>query len=170
MRRLGQLARPGLEEWAPVDLATEVSEAVRLVSFDRRAQTVDIDFKPRALPETYGIPGQVVQIVLNLSLNALDAMPDGGRLTIHAQSTPGHIVIRIEDTGCGVPAEIGRRVFEPFFTTKDPGQGTGLGLAVTYGIVERLGGTIDLDSQMGKGTVFTVRIPVLARGPNDDDD
>ena len=167
VRQLVGLARPGPERWELVDVGKILEEAVRLISFDRRARNVKIDFEaPPPLPRTYGLKGLLEQVFINLSLNALDAMPDGGKLTIRANRMRGSITARIEDTGCGIPAETGRRVFEPFFTTKEPGHGTGLGLTVSYGIIQKHGGSIDVESAAGKGAAFTVRIPVLDKPPD----
>ncbi len=76
-----------------------------------------------------------------------------------------HIVVTVADTGCGIRPEVGRRVFEPFYTTKEPGQGTGLGLSVSYGIIETHGGTIDFDSVVGQGTRFAVKLPIRNEPP-----
>jgi signal transduction histidine kinase len=167
VRQLVNLARRGDDRWELVNIRQTLEETVRLIAFDRRARNVTIDLAPcNPLPQTYGLRGQLQQVFINLSLNALDAMPEGGKLTIQAKKPPGRIVVRVEDTGCGIPAEIGRRVFEPFFTTKQPGQGTGLGLAVSYGIVQKHGGEIEVNSAVGKGTVFTVELPVLDKPPD----
>jgi signal transduction histidine kinase len=112
------------------------------------------------------LPGQLQQVFINLSLNALDAMPDGGTLTIRADRKRKAILVSVRDTGEGIPPAVGRRIFEPFFTTKQPGQGTGLGLAVSYGVVQKHGGAIDFQSSVGGGTLFTVELPVLDRTPD----
>jgi len=167
VRKLSTLARPVVEQWGPVDVGAALREAVRLISFDRRAKNVDIRLDTaRDLPSTHGIPGEIEQVFINLSLNAFDAMHGDGRLTIRARHEDGQIVVRIADTGTGIPPETGRRVFEPFFTTKDPGRGTGLGLSVSYGIVQKHGGEIDLESTVNEGTTFTVRLPVRNRMPD----
>jgi len=164
VRKLGTLARPVVDQWGPIDVGAALREAVRLISFDRRAKNVDIRLEMAPdLPRAYGIPGEIEQVFINLSLNAFDAMPGGGTLTIRAHGADGRIVVTIADTGSGIPPETGRRVFEPFFTTKDPGRGTGLGLAVSYGIVQKHGGEIDLESTVNEGTTFTVRLPVRSR-------
>jgi signal transduction histidine kinase len=166
VRQLVTMARPSSENWEPVDVGQVLEEAVRLVSFDRRARNVEIDFpRPASLTRTCGLRGELQQVFINLSLNAMDAMPAGGKLRIRAESTRGTIVLRFQDTGCGIPTETGRRIFEPFFTTKQPGEGAGLGLAVTYGIIQKHGGTIDFNSAPGEGTEFIVEIPVLNDPP-----
>ena len=105
------------------------------------------------------------QVILNLCINARDAMPDGGLLTIELTTKQGHapcpVVLKVTDTGSGMSPEVQRRAFEPFFTTKDLGEGTGLGLSRTHGIVTAVGGTIEVQSDSGVGTTFTVRMPLV---------
>ncbi len=166
VRQLVSLARPTVERWELADVRQILDETIRLIGFDHRARKVEIDYEPpESLPPTYGLAGELQQVFINLTLNALDAMPDGGRLTIRAGRRRGAIVIRVQDNGCGIPADKGQRIFEPFFTTKEPGEGTGLGLAVSYGIVQKHGGTIDFTSEPDKGTEFVVRIPILEKAP-----
>jgi signal transduction histidine kinase len=118
-------------------------------------------------------PAQLQQVVLNLVLNARDAMPDGGRITLHTNNCDGPrlgrdahnqfcdswVVLAVSDTGCGMDAETRARVFEPFFTTKKPGQGNGLGLATVYRIVTHEGGTIEVESETGRGTRVVLYLP-----------
>jgi two-component system cell cycle sensor histidine kinase/response regulator CckA len=111
-------------------------------------------------------PGQVEQVLLNLAVNARDAMPHGGRLAIRTRNAgPGaegrHAVLEVADTGCGMTEEVKARIFEPFFTTKGPGRGTGLGLATVYGIVEQAGGRIAVESLPGRGTTFRIAWPCV---------
>ncbi len=109
-----------------------------------------------------GDPSELSQVFMNLLSNARDAMPDGGTLLIEAKESDQQIVIRVSDTGCGMTEETARRIFDPFFTTKDVGKGTGLGLSSAYGIVHNYGGDIQVFSQPGLGTVFTVILPISA--------
>jgi signal transduction histidine kinase len=120
-------------------------------------------------------PGQFSQMLMNLAVNARDAMPQGGRLSIstRAETVPAeaagsrqgrYAVLEVADTGCGMSPEVRARIFEPFFTTKDMGKGTGLGLSTVYGIVEQAGGHIAVESAPGAGTTFRVYLPCAAEG------
>lgn len=167
VRQLVSLSRPSVERWERADIGEILDDVVQLVTFDGRARLVEIAFeRPRSLPRTFVLRGQLDQVFINLSLNALDAMPDGGRLRISAREEHGSIVVRVEDSGCGIAPETAPRVFEPFFTTKEPGRGTGLGLAVSYNIVEKHGGSLDFTSTPGEGTAFRVEIPILSKAPS----
>jgi len=113
---------------------------------------------------------QIEQLVINLVVNARDAMPDGGRLTVGATVQVGEdgapvARMRVIDSGCGMTDDVKRHIFEPFFTTKPEGRGTGLGLAVVFGVVQQLGGAIKVDSAPGQGTTFTITLPVSEHAP-----
>ena len=104
-------------------------------------------------------PGQLEQVLANLATNAHDAMPEGGKLTISISAEPTEVVLRAMDTGIGMGDEVRLRVFEPFFTTKPIGRGTGLGLSTSLSIVEQAKGSIQLESEAGRGTTFIIRLP-----------
>jgi nitrogen-specific signal transduction histidine kinase len=106
-------------------------------------------------------PHRFSQVLLNLVVNARDAMPRGGTLTIKTSVEYRNVLISVHDTGCGMPAEVKERLFEPFFTTKEEGKGTGLGLATVYGIVREAGGNIAVKSEEGMGSAFTISLPVV---------
>jgi len=113
------------------------------------------------LPEITADPAQLNQVLVNLVVNSVQAMPEGGRLTVQTLVREGHVLLIVEDTGIGMDEEVIKQVFIPFFTTKDVGQGTGLGLPVVHGIVTSHGGSIKVESQVGQGTRFEVRLPVV---------
>jgi two-component system NtrC family sensor kinase len=103
---------------------------------------------------------QFLQVCMNILLNGIDAMEKGGTLKVTTEVENGELQINFMDSGNGVPEEIKQRIFEPFFTTKEVGKGTGLGLSVSYSIIQKHGGRIDVESRSGKGATFTVILPV----------
>jgi len=115
--------------------------------------------------------GQMVQVLMNLCINARDAMPEGGTLTLQVcdEAPSGisratrYVCLRVTDTGVGMSQEVRDRVFEPFYSTKGEGRGTGLGMATTYGIIRNYGGTISIDSEVGRGTSISVYLPALEK-------
>jgi two-component system NtrC family sensor kinase len=100
------------------------------------------------------------QVILNLFKNAKEAMPRGGTLTVGTEKEDAKVLIRIQDTGTGIPEKIRNKIFEAFFTTKQKVKGVGLGLSVCYGIIKDHGGDIKVDSKEGKGTTFTISLPI----------
>ncbi|HYW71335.1 MAG TPA: HAMP domain-containing sensor histidine kinase, partial [Pyrinomonadaceae bacterium] len=110
--------------------------------------------------EVSGDVGQLQQAVVALATNAIDAMPDGGTLTLRASHSGSRVLVQVKDNGVGIAPENMTKIFDPFFTTKDVGQGTGLGLAVCYGILSDHGGRLDVRSSIGVGTTFTITLPV----------
>ncbi len=167
VRQLVRMAPPGPERWEQCDVVEILRDAMRLIRFDRRARNTKIDFEPpKNIPRTFALANQLQQVFLNLGLNALDAMPEGGTLTVRVRSRRRDIVVSIKDTGTGIPTELGERIFEPFFTTKEAGKGTGLGLAVSFGIVQKHGGSISFDSRPGSYTVFSVTMPTITEPPS----
>ena len=114
-----------------------------------------------SLPDIRGNENRLQQVFFNLILNAKDAMPHGGWLTVATRADDDAVVIEVADTGHGIRREDIKRIYDPFFTTKGMGRGTGLGLSVSYGIVQEHGGAIFVDSVPGKGTTFQVALPAL---------
>ena len=114
-------------------------------------------------PLVRGVEYKLQQVFLNLFLNARDAMPKGGWLTVSTKIDGADAIIELSDTGIGIPAEHLTRIYDPFFTTKSEGRGTGLGLSVTYGIVQEHGGTLACESTPGQGTRFRLALPTLER-------
>jgi signal transduction histidine kinase len=107
-------------------------------------------------------PWQLNQVFMNILNNSIQAIPEerkDGEITIYTEEENNQVVIRLKDNGVGIPEEIKARIWEPFFTTKPVGVGTGLGMSITFGIVEKHGGKIDLQSEVGKGTEFVISIP-----------
>lgn len=115
------------------------------------------------IPEIEGYPGKLNQVWMNLLANAVQAIPDTGEIHIWVESDADQVHVRIHDTGHGMPDEVRRHIFEPFFTTKEVGSGTGLGLSITYGIVTDHHGSIAVDSQPGRGTTFSISLPLHQR-------
>lgn len=104
-------------------------------------------------------PGQLNQVFMNIFTNAIQAMDEGGTLTLSTKNFADYITISIADTGSGIPDEIKSKIFDPFFTTKSVGDGTGLGLSISYGIIRKHHGTIDVESKAGEGTAFHIKLP-----------
>jgi len=146
-----------------VSLADIVEEACSLVEGRCTNEGIDIvtDFEA-ALPNVHADPIQLKQVLINLAVNAMQAMPDGGTLTIATRLDGRTAVIEVQDTGVGMTEDVVKEIFSPFFTTKDVGKGTGLGLSVVHGIVTGHGGTIDVESEVGKGAKFVVRLTLAA--------
>ncbi len=147
------------------------------VEWIRRLDEAGQAIRPAAI---LGDPTQIQQVILNLAVNARDALPEGGTIAFatgiaepngavrqaHPDLAPGrHLVLTVSDTGVGIPESVRHRIFDPFFTTKELGKGTGMGLAMAYGIVKNHGGAIDFASEVGRGTTFTLRFPFHEAAP-----
>lgn len=162
-----------------VGLNSTIQEVEELI---RKLLGEDIDLSFHLGPEAGNLridPQRLQQVLLNVASNAADAMPDGGRLTFEtlsfectengarpvAKMPPGkYSLLRVQDTGCGIPSEVLQRVFEPFFTTKPEGKGTGLGLSIAHGIISERGGFMTAESELDVGTTFEIYLPALAEG------
>jgi two-component system, NtrC family, sensor kinase len=155
------LARPAQVDSGPCDINAVVNDVLSLLEHQFRNGSIQVrkELAPIS-PEVQGIEHKLQQVFLNLFLNARDAMPKGGWLTIVTRAERDGAVVEIADTGSGIPAEQLSRIYDPFFTTKEIGKGTGLGLSITYGIVQEHGGSITCESQVGQGTRFSIRLPL----------
>lgn len=144
-----------------IDIAEILGSSANLLTHQKRGNSVRIEIEVSDdLQTVIGDGGQIQQAVIALGTNAIDAMPDGGVLTLRAFDQANSVVIDVEDTGVGIAPENLSKVFEPFFTTKEVGRGTGLGLAVCYGIITDHVGRLSVRSNVGKGTVFSILLPV----------
>jgi two-component system NtrC family sensor kinase len=147
----------------PVDLDHVVDSAARLLSHQKHGEQVSFEIQTAGdLPSVSGDPGQLQQVIIALATNAVDAMPQGGQLTITTRRNGDTVQVEVSDTGLGIAPENVPKIFEPFFTTKEVGKGTGLGLAVCYGILTEHGGSLDVQSTIGVGTTFTISLPAIS--------
>ncbi len=168
-------ARRGKYQVQPVNINKTIADVVRLLgrTIDKRISIIQLPAPGD--PAVKGDPGQMQQVLMNLALNARDAMPNGGELVFqtaieqadqefcltHTGVKPGrYLEIAVSDSGQGIAPENLTRIFEPFFTTKEQGKGTGMGLAMVYGIVQNHGGFIDLESELGRGSTFRIYLPL----------
>jgi len=162
VRGLLDFARDTKPERALSDLNLIIEDSLRILEKHVSFQNIEIvKALDRPLPRVTVDPGEIRSVINNLAVNAADAMPNSGRLTITTSAEPefGMVVISVADTGAGISEENMCKIFGPFFTTKGRGQGTGLGLAMTYGVIQRHGGLISVESNVGEGTKFTIKLP-----------
>ena len=149
-------------ERVPIDLGQVIKASVRLLQHQRRGRSVKFEIEAQAgLALVAGDAGQLQQVLIILAENAIDAMPEGGTLHFRAGREGSRVLVAVSDPGVGIPPEDLPRIFDPFFTTKEVGRGTGLGLAVCYGIVTEHDGRISVESTVGRGTTFTLALPAL---------
>jgi len=151
-------------ERAAIDLGEVVRSSANLITHQKRSEGINIRLDIAAdLPPVIADGGQIQQAVIALATNAIDAMPNGGDLTFAVFAQANRIVVEVRDTGAGIPPENVSKIYEPFFTTKEVGRGTGLGLAVCYGIISEHGGRLGVRSNVGVGTTFSISLPLVAR-------
>jgi len=158
-----------------IDINELIKEVILLVNHKAKRLNHNIDLRlNRDMPKISADPGNLRQLFMNLIINSIYFTPEGGSITVSTEmdtdanvrgpnESPDRIRVTVSDTGSGMPNDIVDRVFNPFFTTKPVGDGTGLGLSICHKIVEEHRGTIDVESEEGKGTTFTIRLPAHAR-------
>jgi signal transduction histidine kinase len=168
VRRLQKLAQgPGTSEVAALDINTlvrEVLETTQPVWHDharREGRPVEVRLELTPVPQIAARAAELREVLTNLLLNAVEAMPQGGQLTLRTWVEGGKVCIAVNDTGVGMTAEVQRRLFDPFFTTKGA-RGTGLGLSVSQALIKGHRGTLTVDSEPGRGSTFTIRLPAHA--------
>lgn len=154
-------ARQSVPVLRPVAVSSIIDQVMALIGHQATMKDVEVTREEMSpVPPVMADSDQLQQVFINLVLNAIQAMPDGGRLTIRTSlGEDGRVRVSVEDTGCGIAPENLEKLFTPFFTTKEKGKGVGLGLAVSYGIIERHSGRIEVQSELGKGSTFTVHLP-----------
>jgi two-component system NtrC family sensor kinase len=160
LRELVNFSRPASTVRSRVSIPAVLSEALNIAKYYKRAKAIVTNI-PADLPPVLGVRDELVQMFLNLILNAIDATAGGGSITVGAEASADTLSIHVRDTGIGIPAEEHERIFQPYFTTKK--DGTGLGLFVTRQLVQDHGGSIEFRSRPGEGTAFTIRLPVAER-------
>jgi two-component system NtrC family sensor kinase len=161
VRNLLDFTRKEKPSFTAVSVPDVLEATLKLVSNELKLGHVDLRLElPDGLPRVVGNPRNLQQVFLNLFVNAIQAMPQGGQLAVRArEEEAGQLRVDVSDTGAGIAPENLSKVFDPFFTTKEPGRGTGLGLSVSYGIIEKHKGRITVESTVGRGTTFSVFLP-----------
>lgn len=162
VKRLLDFARQTKPKKTLTNINTLIDNIIMLVRNQTSFKNITIEKNlDERITEIMADTDQIQQVFINVILNASDALSEGGMLTIESRVGENSDFVEIEftDNGCGISEEDKRKIFDPFFTTKN--SGTGLGLSISYGIIERHGGTINVDSNVGKGTVFTIHLPVI---------
>src|SRR5919106_2759942 len=162
IQELLEFSRPTtpVQEWVQVNAVIQSLEPLLEQDLREKQITLNIILEPE-LPLVLISSDQLKQVVLNMMRNAEDAMPHGGELVIRTAQQGRFVELSIADTGCGIPAEHRAHIFDPFFTTKQRGKGMGLGLSVSYGIITAARGRIEVESEVGKGSLFRVGLPAV---------
>lgn len=162
VRELVDFSRPPSYERVIIQITDIIKTAVGIVKYDKRVKKVNFEteFDPD-LPLVRIVPDQMLQVFVNILINALDAIGGKGNINVKSYHSDNTIFIDIEDNGCGMDKETVKKIFDPFFTTKDVGRGTGLGLSVSYSIVKKFNGEILVESEPNRGSKFIIKLPVM---------
>jgi two-component system NtrC family sensor kinase len=161
---LRTFSRMDQAELQDADLHEEIDRTLALME-PRFKNGVEVERDYGRLPRVRCYPGQLNQVFLNLLMNACDALEDKGKIVVRTRRREGGVALEFHDDGPGIPEDVQSRIFDPFFTTKPVGVGTGLGLSLSHGIVERHGGRISVESAPGLGTTFRIELPLDATPP-----
>jgi PAS domain S-box-containing protein len=161
MNQLLTFARRRPSERGPLDVIRTIEETLEVLQERLRKHRIKVETDlAREMPAVYADQDQMSQVLLNLVINAIHAMPDGGTLRLGVTQADGNAVLTVADTGCGIPKQDLPKIFDPFFTTKEIGKGTGLGLTVVHGIIQEHGGAITVESEPDLGTTFRITLPL----------
>ena len=155
---LKDFSRIGNAEWTTANIEKGLESTIN-VAWNELKYKADVVREYAGIPEVECIPSQLNQVFMNLLVNAAHSIRERGRITVRTNETENDVRIEVSDTGCGIPSENLQRIFDPFFTTKPVGSGTGLGLSLSYGIVQKHGGRIEVESRVGEGSTFRVILP-----------
>ncbi len=157
---LKNFSRVDQAETALIDLNESLETTIN-IAWNELKYVAELQRDFGDIPRVRCFPQQLNQVFLNLLVNAAHALGENrGQITVGTRQEEDQVLVTVSDTGCGMPPEVQRRIFEPFFTTKEVGKGTGLGLSISYDIIKKHGGTIEVESEVGRGTTFMVRLPI----------
>jgi two-component system NtrC family sensor kinase len=169
VRDIRGFSHAGRAQRSVVDPRPLVESALRMAAPQLGSRVrVETEFSP--VSGIHCAPQEIQQVLINLVLNACQAIEGSGTIRVGARGEGSQVVLSVEDDGCGIPADLIERIFDPFFTTKGVGEGTGLGLAISYEIVRRHGGEIEVESLPGRGSLFRVRLPAAREEGDEGDD
>ncbi len=161
VKELVDLARPPSQDQVFTQVSEVIKTALGIVKYDKRVKKVEFKTELKEnLPSIKIVPDQLLQVFINILINALDAIGGEGIITVKTNAENENIVVNIIDNGCGIAKENIDKIFDPFYTTKEVGKGTGLGLSVSYGIIKKFNGNISVTSKLNKGSNFKIQIPI----------
>lgn len=157
---LKQFARADSEQVEAFDLNENIDNTIKIAWNEMKYHVLLVRDLDDQLPLVLGHPGQINQVVLNMLVNAAQSIEGDGQVIIRTRKNGEFVLLEIEDTGSGMTEDVKAKIFDPFFSTKDVSQGTGLGLSISYGIIEKQGGRIEVSTEVGKGTCFSIYLPI----------
>jgi signal transduction histidine kinase len=162
VKDLRDFARLDESDLSECDLNAGITSTLNIIQGHAKRKQVRLVTDLAPLPPVTCYPAKINQVIMNLVGNAIDASHDEGEVTIRSRADGANVILEVKDNGTGIPQAIREKIFDPFFTTKPQGEGTGLGLSISYGIVHDHGGEIEVESEVGKGALFRVTLPIKA--------